>query len=246
MTSRWRRTSPTSSTSLGACATPSPPHAPRQQASAADLAALDLSTHAELATDYFTLRSDDAQELLLDQTVADYAQALQLTQNLYNGGAAPLSDLEQARAQLETAKTQAADIRLSRAQLEHAIAVLIGRAASTFRIDSGAAERRASRRRPSIPACPRRFWSGGRMWRAPSGASPPPTRGSASPAPPIFRSSASRRQHGDDAAGFESTSASNWITAPSRLWSVGPAGAADRVRRRSASGAIGLCARAVR
>jgi len=106
-----------------------------QQASAADLAVLDLSTHAELATDYFTLRSDDAQASLLDHTVADYAQALQLTENLYNGGAAPLSDLEQARAQLETAKTQAADIRLRRAQTEHAIAVLIGEQASTFHID---------------------------------------------------------------------------------------------------------------
>jgi len=107
-----------------------------QQASAADLAVLDLSTHAELASDYFTLRSDDAQASLLDHTVADYARALELTENLYNGGAAPLSDLEQARAQLDTAKTQAADIRLRRAQTEHAIAFLIGEQASNFHIDA--------------------------------------------------------------------------------------------------------------
>src|ERR1700724_2427813 len=59
-----------------------------QQASAADLAALDLSIHAELPTDYFALRAEDAQQVLLDKTVEDYARSLQLTQNLYNGGGA--------------------------------------------------------------------------------------------------------------------------------------------------------------
>ena len=55
-----------------------------QQASAADLATLHLAIHAEVATDYFTLRAEDAQQVLLDKTVADYTQSLQLTQNLYN------------------------------------------------------------------------------------------------------------------------------------------------------------------
>src|ERR1700726_3334645 len=105
-----------------------------QQASAADLATLDLSIHAELATDYFTLRSEDAQQVLLDQTVAQYAQSLQLTQNLYHGGAAALADVAQAQAQLESARTQAADIRLQRAQSEHAIAVLLGENPSAFHV----------------------------------------------------------------------------------------------------------------
>jgi outer membrane protein TolC len=96
-----------------------------QQASAADLAALNLAVHAELATDYFTLRAEDSQQQLLDRTVEDYAKALQLTQNLYHGGAAALTDVAQAQAQLETARTQAADVRLQRAQTEHAIAVLL-------------------------------------------------------------------------------------------------------------------------
>ena len=61
-----------------------------QQASAADLAVLDLSIHAELATDYFALRAEDAQQVLLDKTVADYALSLQLTQNLYQGGGAAI------------------------------------------------------------------------------------------------------------------------------------------------------------
>src|SRR3982074_1513462 len=65
------------------------------QASAADLAVVDLSLHSELAMDYFTVRSEDAQQVLLDQTVSEYTKALQLTQNLYDGGAAPLADLAQ-------------------------------------------------------------------------------------------------------------------------------------------------------
>src|ERR1700730_2350872 len=105
-----------------------------QQASAADLATLDLSIHAELASDYFTLRSEDAQQVLLDQTVAQYAQSLQLTQNLYHGGAAALADVAQAQAQLESARTQAADIRLPRAQRGHAIAVLLGENPSSFHV----------------------------------------------------------------------------------------------------------------
>ncbi|MDB6107812.1 MAG: efflux system, outer rane lipoprotein NodT family, partial [Gammaproteobacteria bacterium] len=65
-----------------------------EQASAADLASLDLSTHAELATDYFTLRGLDNEQALLEQTVADYAKALRLTQALLDGGAAARGDVD--------------------------------------------------------------------------------------------------------------------------------------------------------
>jgi NodT family efflux transporter outer membrane factor (OMF) lipoprotein len=186
-----------------------------QQASAADLAVLDLSTQAELATDYFTLRSDDTQARLLDHTVADYAQALQLTQNLYNGGAAPLSDLEQARAQLETAKTQAADIRLRRAQTEHAIAVLIGEQASAFHIDPTPLPADIGppavdlglpsallERRPDVASAERLV--------AAANARIGVARAAYFP---VFSLSA--------VAGFESTAISNWISAPSRLWALG-------------------------
>jgi NodT family efflux transporter outer membrane factor (OMF) lipoprotein len=189
-----------------------------QQASAADLAVLDLSTHAELATDYFTLRSDDTQQELLDHTVADYAQALQLTENLYNGGAAPLSDLEQARAQLETAKTQAADIRLRRAQTEHAIAVLLGEQATTFRIEPTPLQ--ANVIPPAIdPGLPsvllerRPDVAGAERLVAAANARIGVARAAYFP---VFSLTA--------IAGFESTAASNWISAPSRLWSLGPAG----------------------
>src|SRR5260370_2235307 len=107
-----------------------------QQASAADLATLNRSIHAELATDYFALRSEDAQQVLLDKTVADYAQSLQLTQNLFNGGGAAIADVAQAQAQLESARTQAADIRLQRAQTEHPIAVLLSENPSAFHLES--------------------------------------------------------------------------------------------------------------
>ena len=103
-----------------------------QQASAADLAATELSLRAELAEDYFELRTDDTAVQVLDQTVEEYRQALELTANLFSGGAAALTDVAQAQAQLQNALTQAADIRLQRAQAEHAIALLIGENPSSF------------------------------------------------------------------------------------------------------------------
>ncbi len=188
-----------------------------QQASAADLATLDLSIHAELASDYFSLRSEDAQRQLLDQTVQDYTRALQLTQNLYNGGAAALTDVAQAQAQLETARTQAADIRLQRAQTEHAIAVLLGKNPSAFHLDDNPLLISAVpppidpgmpssllERRPDVAAAERRA--------AAANAQIGVARAAYFP---VFSLAA--------AAGFDSSSASNWLTAPSRLWTLGPA-----------------------
>jgi NodT family efflux transporter outer membrane factor (OMF) lipoprotein len=188
-----------------------------QQASAADLATLNLGVHAELATDYFSLRSQDTQRQLLDQTVEDYTRALELTENLYNGGAAALTDVAQAQAQLETARTQAADIRLQRAQTEHAIAVLLGQNPSAFHMDASPMLISAVpppidpglpssllERRPDVAAAERRT--------AAANAQIGVARAAYFP---VFSLAA--------AAGFDSTSASNWLTAPSRLWSAGPA-----------------------
>src|SRR5262249_42523504 len=97
------------------------------QASAADLETTRLSLHAELAIAYFDLRSADAQRKLLDDTVVAFQSALQLTQDRYDGGAAPLSDVTQARTQLQTAQVQATDVDIARANFEHAIAILIGK-----------------------------------------------------------------------------------------------------------------------
>jgi NodT family efflux transporter outer membrane factor (OMF) lipoprotein len=154
---------------------------------------------------------------LLDRTVEDYTRALQLTENLYNGGAAALTDVAQAQAQLETARTQAADIRLQRAQSEHAIAVLLGQNPSAFRMDTNPLAVSAVpppidpglpssllERRPDVAAAERRT--------AAANAQIGVARAAYFP---VFSLAA--------AAGFESTSASNWLTAPSQLWSAGPA-----------------------
>lgn len=96
------------------------------QASAADLAAVRLSLQAELVQTYLQLRVMDEQQRLLDQTVAAYARSLRLTENQYRAGIVPKSDVAQAQTQLKSTQGQAIDLKWQRAQLEHAIAVLIG------------------------------------------------------------------------------------------------------------------------
>jgi NodT family efflux transporter outer membrane factor (OMF) lipoprotein len=102
------------------------------QASAADLENVSLSLHAELAIDYFLMRSLDAEEELLQSTVAAYEKALQLTENRYKGGVASQVDVAQAKTQLETTRALLIDDQLSRAQFEHAIAVLVGKPPAIF------------------------------------------------------------------------------------------------------------------
>jgi NodT family efflux transporter outer membrane factor (OMF) lipoprotein len=187
-----------------------------ERASAADLASLDLSIHAELATDYFTLCGLDAEQALLQQTVTDYTKAFQLTQVLLEGGAAARADVDQARAQLESARTSATDIGLRRAQTEHAIAVLVGESPSIFHLDSkplgidveppliaAGLPSELLERRPDVAAAERRV--------AAANAQIGVARAAYFP---VFDLSAK--------AGYESTETSNWIDAPSRLWSAGP------------------------
>jgi NodT family efflux transporter outer membrane factor (OMF) lipoprotein len=190
-----------------------------QQASAADLAVLSLAVHAEVASNYFALRAADSQALLLDKTVANYEQSLRLTQNLYNGGAAAIADVAQAQAQLESGRTLAADIRLQRAQNEHAIAVLLGENPSAFHLDPNPLAQVSTppavdpglpssllERRPDVAAAERRV--------AAANAQIGVARAAYFP---VFSLAA--------AGGFDSTSSSNWLSAPSRFWSLGPAAA---------------------
>jgi NodT family efflux transporter outer membrane factor (OMF) lipoprotein len=102
------------------------------QASAADLANVELSLRAELALDYFQLRGLDAQRKLLDSTVASYEKALELTQTQYKGGLTSAVTVAEAQTILETTRAQAVDVAVQRAAFEHAIAVLVGKPASQF------------------------------------------------------------------------------------------------------------------
>jgi NodT family efflux transporter outer membrane factor (OMF) lipoprotein len=105
------------------------------QASAGDLANVNLSLHAELAMDYFQLRGLDAEKQLLDSTVVSYEKAVDLTNSRFKAGIASAVDLAQAQTTLETTRAQAVDVEVDRATFEHAIAVLVGKPASSFHID---------------------------------------------------------------------------------------------------------------
>ncbi len=185
------------------------------QASAADLEALRLSVQAELAQNYFQLRALDAQKQLFDDTIAAYQRSLTLTQNQYTAGVVAKADVIQAQTQLRTTQAQALDIGVQRAQLEHAIALLIGKPASTFSL--AVAPLTASppavpagipssllERRPDIAAAERRMAAANAQIGVAKAAYYPSLTLSAT-------------------AGFQSSSFSNWLIAPSRFWSIGPA-----------------------
>ena len=97
------------------------------QASAADLATVNLTLHADLAIDYFQARSLDAEEQLLASTVKQYADALELTQSRFLGGLSSEVEVQQAKTQLDTTRALAIDVGVLRAQYEHGVAILIGK-----------------------------------------------------------------------------------------------------------------------
>lgn len=98
------------------------------QVSAADLENIRLSEQALLATDYFSLAAADMQEAILHDTIDAYEKNLKLTVDRFNGGVASRADITLAQTQLASAKAQSSDLRIARAQFEHAIATLTGRA----------------------------------------------------------------------------------------------------------------------
>ncbi len=104
------------------------------EASFADLQAMRLSMQTELALNYFQLQTLDAQKKNFDEAVAAYSKALELTQNRYNAGVVAKADVAAAQTQLKSTQAQAIDIGVQRAQLEHAIAILIGKPPADFNL----------------------------------------------------------------------------------------------------------------
>ncbi len=104
------------------------------QASVADLESVRLIAQAALSQSYFALRIQDAQRQLLEETVATYQRAFTMVQNRYAVGVASRADVAQAETQLKSTQVQMVDVGVQRAELEHAIAVLIGEPASSFSI----------------------------------------------------------------------------------------------------------------
>lgn len=106
------------------------------EASEADLAAARLSAQGELATSYLGLRRADAEIAMIAATVEGYQRVVQITQNRYDAGIAPRSDVLQAQSTLATARSTLEGLTQDRTTFENAIAVLVGEPASTFRLAS--------------------------------------------------------------------------------------------------------------
>ncbi len=185
------------------------------QASAAELEATRLSLLAELATDYFQLRVLDEQQRLFDDTVNAYQKSLELTQNQYKVGVAAQSDVILAETQLKTTQAQALDTGVQRAELEHAIAVLIGKPPADFSIAPGkiafnipvippGMPSALLERRPDIAQAERQMAaSNAQIGIAKSAYFPSLTLGAS--------------------AGYQGSTVANLISVPNFFWSLGPA-----------------------
>jgi NodT family efflux transporter outer membrane factor (OMF) lipoprotein len=183
------------------------------QATAADLETTGLSLHAELAIDYIELRAADSQQKVLNDTVAAYTDALQLTENRLAGGAASEADVAQAKTQLETTRVLATDIAVTRAQYEHAIAILVGKPPAALTLPASPHQfdpppvpaglpSELLQRRPDIAAAERRVGEANEQIGIAEAAFYPTVTLSG-------------------IGGFTGTSVANWFDWPSLMWAVG-------------------------
>lgn len=189
------------------------------QASAADLQALRLSIQAELAQDYFLLRTLDAQKKTFDDTVIAYQKALEITKNRYVAGVASKADVVLAQTQLKSTQAQSIDIGILRAQLEHAIALLIGKAPSDFSMSAAPIVSTLPQipisipsdileRRPDVASAERKMAAANAQIGVAKAAYFPSLKLSAS-------------------TGYLSSSLADLLTAPSFFWALGPAALAQ-------------------
>lgn len=188
------------------------------QASAADLQAALLSAQATVVQSYIQLRVNDAQRRLLDETVQAYERSLQITRNRYAAGVAGRIDVAQAETQLNSTQAQALDLGVQRAQLEHAIALLLGKAPADFALPPSAGlpglpdlpeipaglPAALLERRPDVAAAERRAAAANAQIGVAQAAFFPALTFSAT-------------------GGYQNSSLSQLLTLPYRFWSVGPA-----------------------
>ncbi len=185
------------------------------QASAADLEAARLSAYAALAQNYFALHVADATRQVLEDTVAAYERTLELTRNRYAAGVAARVDVVQAEVQWKSAQAQLVDVGVERAQLEHAIALLVGEAPAAFSIER--APFAASM--PTIPVgLPSEL-----LERRPDIAAAERSAAAANARIGVAQAAFFPTVTLSGAAGFRSTSAADLLTTPSRFWSLGGA-----------------------
>jgi NodT family efflux transporter outer membrane factor (OMF) lipoprotein len=200
------------------------------QASAADLAAVNLSMHSQLALYYFQARVLDAEEQLLNSTVTQYEQALELIKTRFAGGIASDVEVQQAETQLETTRAQAIDVGVARAQFEHAVAVLIGKPPASFSL----APLPLTMPPPRIPVgLPSEL-----LERRPDIAAAERLMAAANAQIGVAKSAYYPLVNLAAAGGFESGSPTTLLSGPSILWSAGPSALFtifDVGRRRAAS-----------
>ncbi len=184
------------------------------QASAGDRQTVLLSLQAELAVDYFEARSADAQEKLLNDTVKYYEEAYRITNNRFEGGVAPKSDVDQAQTQLEAARVQARDITLQRAQFEHAIAILLGQPPASFTLPNTPLNARPPLIPPGLPS--------ELLERRPDIAAAERRVAEANDRIGIARAAFYPTISLNGTVGIEGTSFANLFNPASLLWSIGP------------------------
>jgi NodT family efflux transporter outer membrane factor (OMF) lipoprotein len=187
------------------------------QASAADLASIRLSAQTALAQDYFQLCALDAQKKLFAATVSAYQRFLDLTKNRYAGGVSSKADVLQADTQLKTTQAQAIALGVQRAQLEHAIAMLIGKSASVFSIP----ETPLSLTPPTIPVSVPSVL----LERRPDIAAAERLAAAANAQIGVAEAAYYPNISLTATGGFEGSQLSNWLIWPNRLWSIGAAAA---------------------
>ena len=185
------------------------------QTSAANVANARLLAQAQLAINYFQLRVLDTRRQLLDTSVAAYQKSLDLTRNRYNAGVAARVDVVQAETQLRSTQAQAIDTGVQRAQLEHAIAILIGKAPAELSV----AVERLAVAIPDIPAgLPSQL-----LERRPDIAAAERQMAAANAQIGIAKAAYFPSLTLSASTGFRANRPADWFTIPHRFWSVGPA-----------------------